>query len=554
MLTRLYVKNYALIKELVLNFDQGLTIITGETGAGKSIIMGALGLILGNRADSTTLLDKSQKCIVEGAFRINDAVRQSLSMNDVDIEDVTIFRREIVPEGRSRSFINDTPVTLEQMKEIGSRLIDIHSQHQALMLGDNSFQLGIIDSFASHTGLLTEYRNSYDRYRDLLREYNELEENAEKNKSDYEYFSYQLKQLEEARLYPDEENELKVEQELLSHAGEIHDSLAGSSEILSGDEMSVVSNLNEVRRILERIRTFYPDVEEILKRLEGSAIELNDLANETGNKAGKIEADPSRLEKVDERLDQLYSLMQKHRVESSSELIRLKDEIGSKVESLVTSDERLEEIKEMLDKNVSMLSEMASEISENRNSAMNEVEDEMSRLLKQLGMPNGRFGVRLTTTPTFTATGKDYAEFMFTANKQTLPENIAKVASGGELSRVMLSLKSLFTDNRNLPTIFFDEIDAGVSGEVATRVGEILALMGTRMQVINITHLPQVAALGHTHYYVYKEDDEASTITRIKLLNKKERLHEVARLLSGNEVTAASIANAKELIKGGPEK
>ncbi len=550
MLTRLYVKNYALIKELELTFDKGLTIITGETGAGKSILLGALGLILGNRADSSAMLDKTGKCIVEGTFSTSDSLTDMLASRDVDTGDPTIFRREISPGGRSRSFINDTPVTLEVMKEIGSSLIDIHSQHQTLMLGDNSFQLGVVDSLADHDGLLLEYRTGYKHYKELQKEYNDLKENEERNRADLEYYGFQLRQLEEAKIIEGEESDLEQEQEYLLHAGEIHDSLYRSSELLGGDEASVAVSLHEVKRLLERIGSFYPESEEMLRRIEVVMIELNDLANDTEARAGTIEADPERQEKVTERLDMLFSLMQKHRVSSTTELIGEMKKISSMVESMESSDERLEELSSLIGKSITHLGETASIISSNRNSVTADVESEMNTLLRQLGMPNARFEVKITPTESFTSTGKDWVEFLFTANKQTLPENLARVASGGELSRVMLSLKSLLTDNNRLPTIFFDEIDAGVSGEVATRVGEILASMGGRMQVINITHLPQVAAHASSHYYVYKEDMADSTITHIKLLNKAERLKEIARLLSGNEVTDASIANARELIDG----
>jgi DNA repair protein RecN (Recombination protein N) len=552
MLNKIFIKNYALIRELELSFDGGLTIITGETGAGKSIILGALGLILGNRADSSALLDSEEKCIVEGHFTIDESRNYSFFIeNDIDFSVNTVMRREIAVNGRSRAFINDTPVNLDQMKELGTRFIDIHSQHQTLMLGDNRFQLGVLDAFAGHNGMLTEYSREFLRFREIKREYDALKERAGQNQSDLDYFTFQLKQLDDAKLVAGEEESLKSDQEILSHSSEIYEALAGSAQLISGEEGSVLRQLVEVKRKMDRIKGFYPDTEELLIRLESVIIEINDLGNELEIKAGNIEADPDRLEKVTNRLDLIFSLLQKNRVEDVASLISIRDQSRKKVDDLSSGDEKLDKLQKELDEIIGHLSKVASSISANRTAVVSDVEDEMTNLLKRLGMPNGRFQVKLTTLDTFAPRGKDSAEFLFSANRQSPPESLAKVASGGELSRVMLSLKSLLSDNSNLPTIFFDEIDAGVSGEIANMVGEILAGMGKKMQVINITHLPQVAALGNRHYHVYKEDDGNSTITHIKLLSKEERLNEVARLLSGAEITKASIENAKELLGAG---
>ncbi len=550
MLNRLYVRNYALIKELKLDFDRGLTIITGETGAGKSIILGALGLILGNRADSAALFNKSEKCIVEGSFAVRDKMTQFFELNDLDFQPVTKMRREITVNGRSRAFINDTPVTLELMKELGSLLIDIHSQHQALMLGDNSFQLGVVDSFADHSELIEQYAVTYRQFREIEKEFNDLREISDQDNADFEYFTHQLEQLDEAGLVEGEEKELEKERELLENAGEVHESLEGAGTIISGSDHSVLNRLYEARRHIERISRFMPESDKIVERLKSVIIELNDLGNELEVKAGNIESDPLRLEKITTRLDILFSLMQKHHQQDTGDLISLREEFRHKIDTIISADDKLRELERLLDTHRSRLTELANEMSENRGQVASDVEERMCDLLLALGMPNGKFRVRISLLNDFRITGKDHADFLFSANKQIEPENLGKVASGGELSRVMLSLKSLLTDNMSLPTIFFDEIDAGVSGEVATRVGQILASMGEKMQVINITHLPQVAALGQMHYYVYKEDDSDSTITHIKLLDEEERLNEIARLLSGNEITRASIENAKELIKG----
>lgn len=551
MLKKLLVRNYALIRELEIGFDKGLTIITGETGAGKSIILGALSLILGNRADSSALLDKSSKCIVEGQFDLGaDQMADFFRKNELDEMDPAVMRREISPNGRSRAFINDSPVTLDIMKEMGNRLIDIHSQHQSLLLGSNTFQLSVIDSFAGHNKLLEEYRALYHEYTSLNREYKMLADKRERNVSDLDYYTYQLKQLDEEKLVEGEEKELEAEQELLMHAGDINEALTGSSLILNGDDLSVINRLNEMRRLLERIADFYPDARELLQRLESVIIELNDLGNETDQRASAIDSDPGRLEQLTQRLDTLNSLMQKHRAADINELIDKREEIRGIVSGIGTSDERFSALEKELKNILSHLKELADSLGENRNAHIPAIEKEMNGLLMQMGIPNGRFVIKLEKSDAFTEYGRDHAEFLFSANRQVLPENIGRVASGGELSRVMLSLKSLLTDNKSLPTIIFDEIDAGVSGEVATKVGNMLSSMGEKMQVINITHLPQVAAHGTMHYYVYKEDESDSTITRIKLLNKEERLKEVARLLSGNEITRASLDNARELIEG----
>jgi DNA repair protein RecN (Recombination protein N) len=550
MLVKLYVQNYALIKDLDVELEDGLTIITGETGAGKSILLGALSLILGSRADSSVLLEKNEKCVVEGTFRIGEYdLSDFFTANELDYEPVTIMRREINPAGKSRAFINDTPVTINLLRELGDHLIDIHSQHQTLMLHDNSFQLNVIDSFAGTSKLIDEYKLVYNNYRSLSGEFSELKEKADRNKADLEYFQFQLTQLEEAKLREGEQEELEKEQELLSHAGEIKLGLSNASNLLSSDSASVLLLLREAKSALLKISEFLPNGDEILRRSESSFIELNDLAGEIEKMMATIDADPNRLALVNDRLDSLYSLIQKHRVKGLDELIVKREEIRKQVKSIETSDERMVEVESALKKETSALKSLSDGISIRRNNILDDVEKKITDLLKQLGMPNARFRVSLTKLHDFTATGTDHADFLFSANKQVEPENLAKIASGGELSRVMLSLKSLLTKNNNLPTIIFDEIDSGVSGEVADKVGQILAGMGKYMQVVNITHLPQVASRGTKHYYVYKDDSGDSTITRVKLLTHEERVNEVAKLLSGSEITETAIRNAKELLK-----
>ena len=550
MLLKLSVHNYALIKELDIGFENGLTIITGETGAGKTILLGALSLILGARADTNVLLDKSTKCVVEGTFRIDEYdLTDFFSANELDFDPVTILRREINPAGKSRAFINDTPVTINLLKELGDRLIDIHSQHQTLMLNDNSFQLNVIDSFAGNSTLRNDYKTIYGNYRKLRKEYNEIREKADQNKADLEYYRFQLVQLEEAKLGNGEQEELEKEQEILEHASEIRIALEMASSILSSDDKSVLNLLKELKMTMGKIKGFLPEADSFYQRADSTFIELNDLAGDLEKLTGGIEADPDKLMKVNDRLDLIYSLIQKHRVKDLNELILKYEELKNLINTIVTSDERMEELELHLEKELNSLKLLADEISVNRMNVISDVELKISELLRQLGMPNGKFRIEVNRAHDFNPSGIDNADFLFSANKQVAPENIARIASGGELSRVMLSLKSLLTKNNNLPTIIFDEIDSGVSGEVADMVGQILSEMGGYMQVINITHLPQVASRGKKHYHVYKDDTGDSTITRIKLLSPDERILEVAKLLSGSEVTETAIKNAKELLK-----
>jgi DNA repair protein RecN (Recombination protein N) len=549
MLIKLYVQNYALIKELDLELENGLTIITGETGAGKSILLGALSLILGTRADSTVLLDKNEKCIVEGTFRIEEYdLNEFFSLNELDYECITTLRREINPAGKSRAFINDTPVTINLLKELGDRLIDIHSQHQTLMLNDNSFQLNLIDSFAGTAGLKSDYRAVYSNYRKLKKEFSGIKEKSEKNKADMEYYQFQINQLIEAKLKLGEQEDLEMEQELLLHAEEIKLALSGSSNLFSADGVSILSMLREVKTNIGRIKSFLSYGEILFSRADSALIELDDLAGEIDKLANSIEADPQRLTQVNNRLDIIYSLVQKHRVSNLNELIVRKKEIEELLASIVSDDERMSELVSLLEKDATSLKIISSRISDMRKNALPDIELKITELLKQLGMPNAKFRISLIQLPDFTLTGIDQADFLFSANKQILPENLAKIASGGELSRVMLSLKSLLTKNNSLPTIIFDEIDSGVSGEVADKVGQILSGMGRYMQVINITHLPQVASRGRRHFHVYKDDIDDSTFTRVKLLSYDERILEVARLLSGSEVTETAMKNARELL------
>ncbi|MFO7574206.1 MAG: DNA repair protein RecN [Bacteroidales bacterium] len=550
MLVRLTVQNYALIKELDMEPGDGLTIITGETGAGKSILLGALSLILGNRADTTVLLNKTEKCVVEGVF---DLAGKDMEIyfreNDLDYENETILRREINPSGKSRAFVNNSPVNLNILREIGDRLVDIHSQHNNLLLNDSAFQLGVIDSVAVNADLLHRYREAYENYRTLKREYDNLKGNFDRNKSDLEYFQFQFKQLEEASLRGDEMPLLEAERDMLSHAGDIRMYLGSVTGTLAADDISVIKMLTDVRTALQKVAGYISNGEDFLARIDSASIELDDISSEISRILTSTEDDPLRLQIVNDRIDQLYALMHKHRVNSVDELIAKKEEIESVVRGIETGDERLEELEVLLADALSLMTGIAGELTASRDRVTGELEDKVSGLLKSLGIPNARFVVNLSASGTFTPTGADRAEFLFSANRQVAPESLSRTASGGELSRVMLSLKYLLSRSRRLPSVIFDEIDAGVSGEVAEMVGSMLAQMGKTMQVINITHLPQIAALGDRHFFVYKNDTSDSTITYLKLLSDEERVQEVARLLSGSEITAAAIEHAKTLFR-----
>ena len=550
MLIKLFVQNYAMIRELDVDLQNGLTVITGETGAGKSILLGALSLILGSRADIAVLLNKNEKCIVEGTFRIDENdLADFYSSNELDYEVVTTLRREINPAGKSRAFINDTPVTINLLKELGEKLIDIHSQHQTLMLNDNMFQLNVIDSFAGTSKLLKEYRPAFSKYIRLKKEYNTVKEKSDKNKSDLDYYRFQLNQLEEAKLKKGEQEELETEQETLSHTEEIKSALSLASNHFLSEELSILSKLRDVKMHLGKIKAFLPEGEILLQRTESSFIELHDLAAEIEKLSSSIEADPKRLSYINERLGIIFSLMQKHHAGNLNELLVRQEELSNLVKSIVSSDERLAMLDSLVEKETAFLEKLSGQISQMRADIIPEIELKISELLKQLGMPNAKFRISMSRLKDFTSSGIDQADFLFSANKQVSPENLAKIASGGELSRVMLSLKSLLTMNNSLPTIIFDEIDSGVSGEVADKVGQILSRMGEYMQVVNITHLPQVASRGNRHYHVYKDDVGESTFTRIRLLSPDERVIEVARLLSGSEVTESALKNARELLK-----
>ena len=550
MLKNLVIENYALIQELNIPFGKGLTIITGETGAGKSIMLGALALILGKRADTSVLYDQQKKCIVEGLFDIRKyKLKDFFNENDLDYDDQVIIRREVSSAGKSRAFVNDLPVTLEVLTDLGLQLIDIHSQNQHLSLSDNRFQLNVVDGFAGSFGILTGYIREYEAYILLLHQFNSLKEEAERSKSDLDYFSFQYNQLCEAHLIAGEQEELEQELDKLNHAEEIKAGLINTLNLLSGEGISILNNLKEAISQLGRISKYLPVSAEIVKRFETSYIDLKDAVSEVEMQSEKTDHDPVRLESVKDRLDLLYGLQQKHRKATINELIELRQELENKIHAIASFGSRIEEISRLLEEKGITLQETADKLSGIRTDAFSSIETQIMAMLREMGMPNASFSINHRLLPNFSPSGIDHVQFLFSANKNVMPQEISKVASGGELSRLMLSVKSLISDAMELPTIIFDEIDSGVSGEIAEKVGNIIKRMAGKMQIINITHLPQIASKGDHHLLVYKSENDVTTTTKIKQLTPKERHLEIAKMLSGEEITSAALENARELLK-----
>ena len=549
MLRKLSVKNYALIDELDIDFFSGLSIITGETGSGKSILLGAMALILGQRADTSVLQDKTRKCIVEGEFDISGYdMDYFFSENELDYDDISIIRREISESGKSRAFINDTPVNLNILKDLGIRLVDIHSQHHNLMLSENRFQLDVMDVISGNGPILESYHKRFSEYVSALDHFNSLSAKAEKATADLDYFRFQLDQLNAAGLVAGEQQELEDELQVLTHAGEIREALSLSCSVFDGDDNSMLTLLKDIQLRLGRIEPFFPKISGLNQRLQSSVIELKDISDELRGLESETDFDPRRIDYVSERLDLIYSLQQKHHVSTVDELTALRDDLQRKVEEINNYEFSIEEAGKKLEQSTKDLETVSHELSDSRIRAIPLLEEHVVTLLRQLGIPNARFVVEHKKLNDFAKDGIDWIIFMFSANRQSPPMELSRVASGGEISRVMLSLKSLVAKTKALPTIIFDEIDSGVSGEVAGKVGNIMKNMSGHMQVINITHLPQIAGKGDRQFLVYKEDIANATHTRIRLLDSEERVREIARMLSSDGLSEAAIVNARELL------
>ncbi len=549
MLLKLSVNNYALIDELDIDFFSGLSIITGETGSGKSILLGAMALILGQRADTSVLQDKTRKCIVEGEFDVSGYdLDYFFSENELDYDDISIIRREISESGKSRAFINDTPVNLNVLKSLGVKLVDIHSQHHNLMLSENRFQLDVMDVIAGNSLILESYQKHFSEYVSALDHFNALSAKAEKATADLDYFRFQLDQLNAAGLVSGEQQELEDELQVLTHAGEIKEALNLSCSVFDGDDNSLLALLKDIQSRLGRIEPYFTKISELNRRLQSSVIELKDISDEIRLLESETDFDPRRIDYVSERLDLIYSLQQKHHVSDVDELIAVRDDLQRKVEEINNYEFSIEEAGKKLEQSTKDLETVSQELSDSRTRAIPLLEEHVVALLRQLGIPNARFVVEHQKLNDFTKDGIDRIIFMFSANRQSPPMELSRVASGGEISRVMLSLKSLVATTKALPTIIFDEIDSGVSGEVAGKVGNIMKNMSGHMQVINITHLPQIAGKGDRQFLVYKEDIDNATHTRIRLLDSEERVIEIARMLSSDGLSEAAIVNARELL------
>lgn len=552
MLTHLTIRNYALIESLDMDFFPGLSTITGETGAGKSIILGALGLIQGERADTTAIQHGATTCIVEAEFDIKPyGLKDFFSTENLDYQDHTIVRRQLADSGKSRAFINDVPVNLKTLRDFASRVLDIHSQHANLLLQDANFQLHVLDVYAKTDGVMRTYRDRYGLWRAAKQTLEKTKERAAKAAEDRDYVSYQLSELTAANLQEGEQEELEQRQKTLTHAQELAAAYGESYVALQGDaaETNILLQLHEAVDKLERLREADPDAGAAADRIEAAMLDLEDVAKDLSVKFEDMEFDPAEAERVEQRLDTLYHLEKKHRVESVGELIALRDEYTAKMELIDDSEGTIRRLEQECAKALAALEEVGKKLREVRLQATDRLGNEVEGTLRQLGMPHAHFIVQIAPLDEWGAEGGDSVEFQFTANKNGVLQPLAKVASGGEMSRMMLSLKRIMALGRQLPSIIFDEIDTGVSGEVASKLGDIMEELALRMQVINITHLPQIASCGSHHYRVYKEHGSNQTTTQISLLTEQEREEEIAKMLSGASVTEAALANARELLQ-----
>lgn len=556
MLCSLYIQNYALIKELDIRFERGFSVITGETGAGKSIMLGAIGLLLGQRADVKSIRQGEKRCIIEAHFDLaNYQLQPFFDENELDYEDECIIRREVSATGKTRAFINDTPVTLAQLKELGEQLIDVHSQHQNLLLNTEGFQLNVLDILAHNQSLLDDYKHCYSHWCDTRRQLEELKASANQNKADEDYINFQLTELEEAKLTDGEEESLQQECDMLTHGEEIKSALFSADSQLNTDETGILDVLKSSNDIIASVAPFYPDAEKLAERMNSSYIELKDIAEEISRKAEDIEVNSERLNVVTDRLNLIHSLEQKHQAHDISQLLQLIKEYQNQLDGITSSEEKIAELTAEVEKQQKELQRQATLLTTSREGAATEVEKQMAQRLMPLGMPNVRFKVNITRKEQPGPHGWDTVNFLFSANKSGTLQNISSVASGGEIARVMLSIKAMIAGAVKLPTIIFDEIDTGVSGEIADKMANIMLEMSQNgRQVISITHLPQIAARGQVHYKVYKEDSDDATNSHIIRLTDEQRVEELAHTLSGATLTQAAINNARTLLATGKKQ
>ena len=549
MLTTLSIKNYALIDQLQVNFTNGLTIITGETGAGKSILLGGLSLILGKRADLSSVKNLSEKCVIEATFDIaNYNLKPLFKAEDLDYEPLTIIRREILPSGKSRAFINDTPVNLDSLQILGEHLLDIHSQHQTLQLTNDDFQFQVIDALAENGNLLQGYSSNLSEFKSLQAELKVLQTKKAEAIKEQDYNSFLLNELIEAKLIVGEFETLEEEYETLNNIEDIKEKLSFSHELLSNEDAGVLTNLTEIKNQLSKLSNYKQAYKDIFERLNSSLIELNDVFREVESLQDQLEADPNRLEVVNNKLQVLHNLMLKHSTSSETELIAIRESLATKVSESEHLEERILQIENQIKSIELQLNNDAKTIHDNRVKIIPKLISQLENLLATLGMVNAKFNIELSVSDSFYSNGKDDLAFLFSANKGGNFNELKKAASGGELSRIMLAIKSILSKYIQLPTIMFDEIDTGVSGEISNKMATIMQQMSKSMQVFTITHLPQIAAKGDTHYKVFKEDINEVTQTQLKKLNPDERIVEIAQMLGGSEISSSAIAHAKQLL------
>jgi DNA repair protein RecN (Recombination protein N) len=549
MLQKLVINNYALIDNLEIGFGNGLNILTGETGAGKSIILGALSLILGQRAESRYFFNQQKKCVIEGVFKISDFhLKTFFEDNELDYEAETILRREISADGKSRAFINDTPVNLTALKQLGEKLIDIHSQHATLEINDPEFQLLVVDSVAKHGDILTNYRSKFRAYKKAVAKLQQLITESDKAKSDLDYYQFQFDELDKANLTGDEQEKLEQELYTLNNAEEIKRNLLGACFLMQKDETSALIQLREATHHLSSLEKFNPVIEELHERLKSTLIELKDIAAEIENLEQHTHTNEARAVEINERLSILYNLQKKHRVNTNAELLQLQEELSEKIQQALFGDEEIEKLQKQIAAEKQELEKLAAQLSANRTKTIPDIEKQVIQSLAEMGMDNSVLKIELNPITSLGMNGTDEVRFLFSANKGHTLAEMSKVASGGELSRLMLSIKSLIARYTALPTIIFDEIDAGVSGEVANKVGQIMERLADNLQVITITHLPQIASKGQNHYFVYKDNEASTTYTRIRQLDEKERVLEIAKMLSGDKPGESALQNARELL------
>jgi DNA repair protein RecN (Recombination protein N) len=549
MLQKLSIRNYALIDSVELELEKGLNIITGETGAGKSIMLGALSLILGQRAEARYFFNQEKKCVIEGTFRLpNDSLAQLFEDLDLDFHKESILRREISHDGKSRSFINDSPVTLTIMKQVGERLIDIHSQHATQEINDAQFQLAVVDTLANHETLLNDYRTAFSAYRKNIKQLATLVSEAELARSKQDYEQFLFTELESANLNPSEQEVLETELQALINAESIKRSLVNASGLLDEQEVSVIPILKESVTQMQGIEKYKPEYLAINERLRSALIELRDVADEIVNLEEQIVFSPGRIEEINSRLDTLYALQQKHRVNSTAELIEIQEDLSDRLNKLLSGDENILKLRNEIEQQQVQLEKMAAKLTANRSKAIKSSEKQVDEILAQVGMPNAKIHLEQATLPDLGKDGKDNISLLFSANAGQAPAPVAKVASGGELSRLMLAIKSIMAKHTALPTLIFDEIDTGISGETALRVGDVIGNLEKNMQVVCITHLPQIAAKGDAHYFVYKNEETAKTTTGIRKLSNPERVAAIAEMLSGKNPGNSALENAKDLL------